>query len=139
MTAREYLEQYKEAELKVEQLRIEYRKQLEKADTIRSPLDSDGSQHSGSVSNTTAERAVRLADKAMELKEAEADALEIRQEIYNTVRQVQGEKGAILYERYINLKKWEDVADAVGYSERHVYNLHDEALEEVRKIAVYCS
>lgn len=34
----------------------------------------------------------------------------------------------ILYERYINLKRWATVAIDAGYSERQVHNLHEQGL-----------
>jgi len=35
----------------------------------------------------------------------------------------------ILFERYVNLKRWPDVAEDTGYSERQIYNLHERGLK----------
>ena len=38
------------------------------------------------------------------------------------------------YEKYINLKSWGEVAEAVGYSKRHVQRIHDDALDLVKDV-----
>ena len=40
----------------------------------------------------------------------------------------------ILRERYINLKTWEEIANAMNYSVRHVNNLHSKALKDFDKL-----
>ena len=74
---------------------------------------------------------MRLAEKAERLRTAELEALETRQKVFDLIARVEGVKGQILYERYINLKKWEDVATAVCYEERQTRRLHDEAVRIV--------
>lgn len=130
MTGKEYLEQYRHKELLLLRVREEYRKELDHIDAIRSALDNSGLA-SGQVSRTVEVKAMRLAEKADRLKEAEVEALETRQKVFDVIAKVEGVKGQILYERYINLKKWEDVAAAVCYDERHARRLHDEALKQV--------
>ena len=132
MTAKEYLKQYEEAERLVRLLRIEYEKELDLIDAIKSPLGGDGTPHSGGISKTVENRAIRLADKADQVKEAELEALRIRQEIYNAVCSVPGEAGSVLYERYINLKSWGEVAKAVGYSKRQAHNLERQGLDQLQ-------
>lgn len=142
MTAKEYLQQYGEAVRIAERLKTEYDQELLKIDAIRSPLGGDGTPHGSGISKATENKAIRLADKALELKDAELEAIRIRQEVFDLIRKVPGEKGDVLYERYINLvedketgrlrlKTWDEVAEAVKYSKRHARNLHDEALEVV--------
>ena len=133
MTAREYLEQYRHAELLLERVREEYRKELETTDSIRSALDNSGVP-SGQASKQVEVRAMRLAEKAERLAKAETDALSMRQKVFDLITNIEGIKGKILYERYINLKKWEDVAEAVCYEERHTRRLHDDALRIVEHV-----
>ena len=133
MTGREYLEQYQHKELLLSRVREEYRKELDTIDSIRSALDNSGVP-SGFVSKTVEERAVRLAEKAHRLKVAEIEALKTRQKVFDIIAMVEGVRGQILYERYINLKKWEDVAETVCYEERQTRRLHDDALQIVEGI-----
>ncbi len=134
MTAKEYLKQYGDAMRLVEQIRSEYDEQMEQIDSIRSSLGKDGLPRSGDIRKEVEEKAVRLADKAQELKEAEIYAIEVRQEIFRTIMAVPDVKGSVLQEKYINLRKWEDVADAVGYSLRQTHNLHKDGLEAIQNM-----
>ena len=134
MTAKEYLQQYKEMTKVIERVRSEYEEEMEQIDNIRSALGGDGLPRSGEVSKKVEADAVRLAEKAEELVQAEVYAVEIRQEIIRTINKVPGSLADILRERYINLQLWEDVADCVGYSLRRTFELHREGLAAVDKI-----
>lgn len=134
MTAKEYLSQYKDATKIIERVRAEYEEQMEQVDSIRSALGGDGLPRSGEVSKRVETDAVRLAEKAEELIEAEVDALEIRQEIVRLLRHIDQTPQDVLWDRYVNLRKWEDVADNIGYSLRRTFELHREGLDAVDKI-----
>lgn len=134
MTAKEYLKQYENAVKFVERIRREYDEQMEQIDNIRSSLGSDGTPRGGGINKEVEEKAIKLVEKAQELKEAEIYAIDIRQQIFKTVIAVPGDKGSVLQERYVNLHKWEDVADIVGYSLRQTHNIHREGLETVQNM-----
>lgn len=134
MEAKEYLKQYKEETLIIARLRAEYEEQMEQIDSIRSALGGDGLPRSGEVSKRVENQAVKLAEKAEELVQAEVKAVEVRQGIIRTINKVQGSQADILRERYVNLLLWEDVADSVGYSLRRTFELHREGLDAVDKI-----
>lgn len=132
MTAKEFLQQYGEAVRIAERVKTEYDQEQDLIDSVRSALGGDGTPHGGGISKATENKAIKLADKALELKDAELEAISIRQKVFDVIRTVPGEKGDVLYERYINLKSWDEVADSVGYSKRHARNLHDEAIDIVQ-------
>lgn len=132
MTAKEFLQQYGEAVRIAERIKTEYNQEQDLIDSVRSALGGDGVPHGGGISKATENKAIKLADKALELKDAELEAIRIRQKVFDVIRTVPGEKGDVLYERYINLKSWDEVADSVGYSKRHARNLHDEAIDIVQ-------
>ena len=132
MTAKEFLQQYGEAVRIAERIKTEYDQERDLIDSVRSALGGDGVPHGGGISKATENKAIKLADKALELKDAELEAIRIRQKVFDVIRMVPGEKGDVLYERYINLKSWDEVADSVGYSKRHARNLHDEAIDIVQ-------
>lgn len=134
MTAKEYLKLYRDAVRAVDVLQEEYEKQTEQIDSIRSALGGDGLPRSGEVSKRVENQAIKLAEKAEQLLEAQSDALAIRQEIFRTVRRVQGEPGDVLRERYINLRHWTEIAEILGYTERQCFNLHNKGLEAVEEI-----
>lgn len=132
MTAKEFLQQYGEAVRIAEMIKTEYDQEQDLIDSVRSALEGDGTPHGGGISKATENKAIKLADKALELKDAELEAISIRQKVFDVIRTIPGEKGDVLYERYINLKSWDEVADSVGYSKRHARNLHDEAIDIVQ-------
>lgn len=129
--AKEYLRQYKEADRQVKRLEREYEKQLEMIDALGSPL-GDGTPHGTNIGNTTAAKALKLIEKTEELLKAKEAAIRVRQEVFDLISSIPGEKGSVLYERYINGLSWEDVADAVNYSLRQVHNIHRDALKIVQ-------
>ena len=134
MTAKEYLRQYKDAERDVQKLRAEYLEQMEQVNNIRSSLGGDGLPRSGDIYKKVEAQAVKLAEKAEELLQAEADALALRQEIFRVVQRIPGDPGDVLRERYVNLRKWREIADVLGYSEENCFALHRKGLDMVEEV-----
>lgn len=128
MRAKEYLRQYEYANRKAERLKAEYEAELELVDSVRSTLGGDGMPHGSGVSKSVEDRAIRLADKAMCWKVAQLDALEKRQEVFELIHGIEGIEGDVLYEKYIKLRTWEDIADTLHYSVRGVQYAHGRAL-----------
>lgn len=131
MTAREYLEQYKEADKIAKRLKAEYEKELLLIDTIKSASDIDGMPHGNGINKTVEDKAIWLADKAAIWKMAELDALRLRQEVFELVHDIPGDEGDILCARYVNLLKWADVCKAVHLSWESVRKHHRIALSMV--------
>lgn len=130
MTAKEFLNQYKILSKKVDGLRAEYQAQRAAIDSIRTSLEGEGGR-TLEISRPVERMAVKLAEKAEELKEAETEALRIRQEIVEVIIDVPGVAGRVLYERFVLLKRWGDVAAAVGYEKRQVQRYYKKGLELV--------
>ena len=135
MTAKEFLRQYEVLNNKALRCKTEYETELEKIDAIGSTLSNDaGMPHGTGISRKTEDRAIRLADKAMRWKEAELDAIEKRQEVFNVVIQIPGIEGDVLYHKYIKLMKWEEIALELHYSVRGIWYAHGRALRMVEGI-----
>ena len=128
MTAKEYLRQYEYAVKRIKRIEEEYKQEQLLIDAIRSTSDNDGMPHGTNISRPTEDKAIRLADKALRLSEARLEAISIRQEIFDLVDSVDGIEGEVLYERYINLHKWEEVCVIVNYSWQGVHLVHKRAL-----------
>lgn len=133
MTAKEYLRQYEYANRKAIRYKTEYETELEKIDTIRSPLGGDGMPHGNGISRKVEDDAIRLSEKATKWKAAELDAIAKRQEIFEVIHDVPGIEGEILIERYINLHKWEEICVLVHYSWNGVHYIHRHALAIVQE------
>lgn len=135
MTAKEFLRQYEHASRIVQRCKTEYETEVEKIDAIGSTLSNDGMPHGSGISRKTEDKAIRLAEKAMKWKAAELDAIAKRQEVFEVINRVPGIEGDLLYERYINLKSWEQVAEAIDRSDKWCRTrLHSNALQIVKKI-----
>ena len=145
MTAKEYLRQYEEAARLARRLKTEYDKEIELIDSIRSVLGGDGTPRGGSISRTTENKAIRLAEKLSDYQSAELDALRIKRTVLSTINSIPGEAGSTLYERYINLRwdekrkiirlqTWDEVAKAIGYSKRQTHRFHQDGLAAVQNV-----
>lgn len=132
MTAKEYLRQYEELNRRARRLKAEYETELEKIDAIGSTLASDGTPHGTGVSKRTEIKAIRLADKALAWKEIELEAIAKRQEIFDLIYNISGLEGEILFERYVNLRKWEQICVQLNISWNAVHYNHRKALAIVQ-------
>ena len=134
MTAINYLRQYEEAVRRVKHIERELEEERILIDSIRSVSDNDGMPHGSNISKPTEAKAIRLADKQLRLVEAKLEAIRVRQEIFDVVIAVGGLESDVLIERYINLKKWEKVCEAVCYTWPTVRSAWHRGLDKVDKI-----
>lgn len=131
MTAKQFLRQYEEANNKALQHKREYEKQQELIGSVS--VKMDGMPHGSNISKPTENDALKLADKAMRWKVAELEAIRIRQTVYEVIADVPGIEGQVLYERYINLHKWEEICILLHYSWRGIHKVHKRALDIVER------
>ena len=131
MTAKEYLKQYERAVRRAQRYREEYEAESALIDAVRSLSDNDGMPHGNRISKPTEDKAIRLADKALKWKQAELDAIEIRQEVFETICDIPDIEGDVLYERYIHLRKWEEICVLLHYSWKGIHLVHRRALSIV--------
>ena len=128
MTAKEYLKQYEYATKRAEKFHEEYKREMLLVDAIRSTTDNDGMPHGSGISKPTEEKALRLADRALRWKQAELDAIETRQQVFETICNIPGIEGDVLFERYIRLHKWEEICALLHYSWQGIHLIHRRAL-----------
>lgn len=128
MTAKEFLRQYEYADRKAKRFKAEYEHEMRMIDAIRSASDNDGMPRDSGIHKPVEDKAIRLADMAMQWKMAELDAIQIRQEVFDLISDIDGIEGEVLCERYINLRKWEEICVLVNYSWQGVHIVHRRAL-----------
>ena len=119
MTAIEYLRQYEIVSRKITRLDAELENERLMYDSVRSLSDLDGLPHGTNISRPVEERAIRIVDKYTELVAAKLEAIEVRQEVFETVMSINAKDSLacdVLLERYIYLKPWKDVCEAVRYT-----------------------
>ena len=122
------MKQYEYADRRAKRLKAEYEEELLRIDAIRSASDNDGMPHGSGISKPTEEKALRLADKAASWKEAELDAIHARQVVFELINSIDGIEGEVLYERYIKLRKWEEICVLLRYSWQGIHKVHKRAL-----------
>lgn len=128
---KEYLNRYKNAVRKYnslqeqeQQLREEMNgpKAIEYTDMPKAHRQSDLSDYMV--------RLERILDRiANEKNEMQKIQLEIEEKIIDVM---DGEQSRILYLRYIQFMKWEDICVEMGYSWRQVHNIHSKALQDLK-------
>lgn len=133
MTAKEYLNRYHDADLRAKRLKAEYEKEMLKIDAVKSVSDMDGLPHGTGINKVVEEKAIRLADKALEWKVAELEAIQIRQEVFDKIYDLPSPESDILIERYVELHTWKDVCKAVSYTWPTVRSHHSKALMLVQE------
>lgn len=137
MTAKEYLKQYQYAVDRVRRYEEEYQNELTLIDAIRSASDNDGMPHGSGIGKPTEDKAVRLADRALRLTEARLEAIRIRQEVFDLIDSIDGIEGDVLYQRYVNLHKWEEICVLLHYSWQGIHLIHRRALAIVESRLKY--
>lgn len=134
MTATKFLEQYEEAMRIVRRCESEYEKETIQIDAVRSLSDNDGMPHGSGIGRPTEDKAIRLADKRTRLIEARLKALAVQREVFDVINRVEGVAADVLYQRYILLKKWEDIYLAINYSKSQTLRYYESGVSQVEAI-----
>lgn len=133
MTAKEYLRQYEYADRRAKRLKEEYDEELLRIDAIRSASDNDGMPHGTNISRPTEDKAIKLTDKALKWQQAELDAIEARQRVFELIYDIDGIEGDVLISRYVKLHKWEEICVELHYSWHGIHAAHRRALDIVSR------
>lgn len=128
MKAKEFLNQYKNAMDLVYRCESEYKEAVENIDAIGSTLSGDGQPHGTGVSRKTEDKALNLVEAREKWAKAKRDAFNIRQKVVDLIIDIPDIEGEALYEKYINLLTWQEVADKLNYSLPGIHNVRQRAL-----------
>ena len=78
-----------------------------------------------------------LLDAIAEVEKEIKKLANLQQSIADVIAQVeQTNLYLVLYERYVNLKRWEDIAYDLSYSTDNIFKLHGRGLQELEKSTV---
>ena len=123
---KEYLRGYQQA-LRREKFILEEINRLRARQTSVS-VEYDGMPHDGGVSDLS-DYVVALDSQIEKLYRAQLETVQRYQEISGAVEQVPDDKERELLQlRYLMGKRWEDVAELMGYVKRQVLRIHGDAL-----------
>ena len=126
--AKKFLRQYEQAMDYAGRCEREYQKAVEQIDANGSTLGGDGQPHGTGISRKTEDKAIKLADTKKKWMNAMDKAFEIRQSVADMIIDIPDVEGKVLYERYINLLTWEQIAEQLHYSVRGIQYAHGRAL-----------
>ena len=95
----------------------------------------DGIHVSGGVSRDVADGIDALEKKKIEICNEWVRLVNKRAQVQAIVaRMAKQEHKDLLTERYINCKRWEDVARTMNYDQRWLFRLHEKAIKEFEKL-----
>ncbi|WP_296822575.1 DUF1492 domain-containing protein [uncultured Megasphaera sp.] len=133
MTAKEYLNRVRRQYYVVK--RAEEELTAIKADILSLKASSMTEHVSGTKESDLADKYIRL-ERYFDTVTAEWDKLiDMRIEAKAMIRTLPDEtQQAVLYARYINCGRWEDIAAGMNYSWKHIFRLHGKALQSFAAI-----
>lgn len=135
MTAKRFLKQYEYATIRASMYHQLYEEAREQIDAVGSTLgEGAGMPHKTGVSRRTEDLVIKLSDLADQWHDAELEALKVKDEVVAVINQVEGYKGQVLYERYINLAKWTEIEKTLVYTKQNLHRLHNKGLDIVEMI-----
>lgn len=133
MTAKEFLKELIWINEEIEALQMQMLVLRSEAEGVKAMTISD--MPKGGKAKDPSDIVVEIADlqckcaeKMSELVERKKRATRIIMELRTTEHRV------VLINRYLCMRRWEDIADKMGYSIRGIFKLHGQALVEFSKI-----
>lgn len=131
MTAKEYLNQIREKNVAVNRM-IRQKENLEgMLYCIGSPGTGEKVQTSKSGSSRYEELFAKISEKEDEINKKVDDLVDLKIRICEQINELSDDVHiSILYERYIEMKSWNTIADDLGYNPRYLFHIHGAALNE---------
>ena len=129
-----YLRKARELDTLVHTKLSEIDRLRELAECLSSPRMGD--KVSSNKGNTSMQTVDKIVDLQAEVNKEIAVLVDLIAEIHTKIEQLENPtERAVLTERYINVKSWEEIAEIIGYSDRNTRYLHGKAL---LNFAVFC-
>ena len=133
MTAKEYLQKYRDAVRKVSAAQDH----LDELQAMATRITPNYGAESGSVHQTGDKLGAAVA-RIMDAESRVSDELEMlkatEREVIGTINSVEEPFRTLLYERYINAKTFEQIAVSMSYSWRQTIRIHGRALLSVKNV-----
>ena len=131
MNAKEYLNRYRELDAAINSLCDELAHWRAIATRITPPNRFEG--RDTAPSDKVGQAVAKIIDLENRIN-AEIDILvDMRDDIREKISAVDDARlRQILVSRYINFKKWEEIAEIMGYEQRYIFKLHGHALQKIQ-------
>jgi hypothetical protein len=128
-TAKEYLARLRNADLKIEARRLEI-EQLKILATCSGGLNTDQvNVKSSKAADSMAKKVIDFVDKEAELKKDIERLIELRHQIIDMIFKLEDVRYIeVLFKRYVQYKRFEQIACEMSFSYDRARHLHIEAL-----------
>lgn len=134
MTAREYLSKLEKIEIKIKQKTEERQELMQRATSITTSFGFDKVQTSPKHDKMEYS-VVKAADLDKEIEEITFDFLVQKDRMINQIQELSEVKHIdLLFQKYVQHKKLETIAEEMNYSYQYVRKLHGKALKEFEKV-----
>lgn len=136
MRAKEYLRSLKRLDVKIEHLKWELEELENKAIGISSvDYSGDNVQSSGSSDPAFVKMMPKIKAVKDELEKAIEDFVEKRHEMILMIDSLSNTNHTqVLFKRYVEFKKFDDIATEMSYEVQSVKNLHWKAIQEFERL-----
>lgn len=131
MTAKEYLNQIREKDAAINRM-IRQKENLKgMLYTIGSPGTGEKVQTSKSGSSRYEELFAKISEKEDEINNEIDDLVGLKIRICKQINELPDDVHiSVLYERYVELKSWNQISDDMNYNVRYLFHIHGAALNE---------
>lgn len=134
MTAKEYLSQYRNMELKIASKEKELEDLRAKLEGCSSKQMDGMPRSSGGSADPIGDAVTKIVAMQIEINEEIDRCIDLRREITARIDKLDNETYAsLLRYRYVMTMKWEEIAERMHYSEQHCRRIHGWALLEFEK------
>lgn len=130
MTAKEYLNRIRfiSAGLRVKEQELQ---QLESDLYAIRSVDTSRERIDGGIPVSVADKVARIRDMQIVINKEWDQLLDLRKEARDQIMQLEdGRFRAVLTERYLNNKRWEQIAVDMNYTYRNIIKIHGKALQQ---------
>ena len=131
MTAKEYLNQAYWLDRRIDSKLEQLSALRDTATKTTAVMDGEVVSHTRNV-HSLQDVIAKIIDMQEEIN-GDIDALvDLKRDIMRTIKGIENPEYQTLLElRYLCFKRWEEISVVMNYNLRHIYRLHDEALEKV--------
>lgn len=134
MTAKEYLAQIKKANSSIN-IKLEELESIKELLLKVTPTPCDGTGGGGGgATDRMAERLAKKMDIEAEINSEIDKLVDLKMEARKKIEQLPESEMQVLYKRYFQFKKWEQIACEMAYTRQGVCKIHGRGLQNLQKI-----
>lgn len=131
MKPKEWLDQIRRTDRRIQNKLEEITSLKEMLTSITATLSVEPVSHSGN-DDKMGSAVAKIVDLENEIHVDLERFIDLKREVFETINGLEPEEFDVLYLRYFKYMKWEEIADDMHYTCRHITRIHGEALENLK-------